>query len=637
MSFALNHVLSTWKDVLAKLRRRSICWHGIPLSERDRLTFTEAIVMWAIALIDMSSPYGILLSEREYIGWAMQIASVDVAALGTCLSECIDLLRSVYKPVHRNWFKRQLCDRYPFIGLLIAPIREPLARFLSQPNAEDFTFCYQFFSFITHVSLQDLQLDLEDEYIELERSLHEIDYEPDMLFELNSIMRSWLADLRIDESNYLPSHGPGAVAELPRTAGNLAKYSVLSTDALLDYFLRHSVGASAESFSPYPLKELDRTSVLVFVPKSLKTKRTISKEPAALVYHQKAVWDILMEFIHKHPVLSSHIQFLKQELNGELALMGSSAGDFATIDLSSASDRVTLTLVKSVFRGTPLYSALVSLRSRYVKLPSGKILRVEKYAPMGSALCFPVQTLIFSALVEYAARRTHSKWGFQTSAWRVYGDDIIVPDPFFWDLVDVLKRVGFKVNTSKSYSRPYRFRESCGYEGYDGTEVTPMKISRRFYSVEGPLTSHHASLYEGLIDMANNAYRYQFPLLRAYVIRLILNNTVGVPLFSGSTQLALISPCPDNFRAPYRGPDVAPKRLRDPWYQREEILVVTGASTLVKGVGQPALEEARYFETLRLSLNRSGDMFEPTHLISVPRGPMVLTLRRRWVEKPICE
>lgn len=655
MSCTLNHVLSTWKDVLTQLRRKSICWKGIPLSERDALTYTEAIVLWCIALIDISSPYGCLCPEREYIGWATRVASLDVAALSACLSDCIGLLRSTYKPMRPSWFKRQLGGTYPFLGMLLSPIKVPLDSFLRNPNAVDFTFCYQFLSFITHLSLQDLAIDLENEYVELEQTLVARTYDPVMLFELNDIMRGWLAGLTISESNYRPKHGPGAVAESPRSAGSLAKYSVLSTDALLSYFCKHEVGVSVESFAPFSLKELDRTSVLVQVPKSLKTLRTISTEPAALAYHQQAVWRVCKDYIHAHRYLSSHINFGKQELNGELALAGSIDGDLATIDLSSASDMVTTALVKAVFRGTSLYSALVALRSNCVKLPSGRVLRVAKYAPMGSALCFLVETLIFAVLAEYAERRTSAKWGFQSSRWRVYGDDIIVEDPFFWDLIAELQAAGFKTNVSKSYSRPYRFRESCGYEGYDGVEVTPLKISRKFLSVSGAITSCHASLFEGLVDMANSAYRYKMPLLRAYVVQLLLNNVVGVPLFSGNDRLALYSPCPDNYRAPYR-PTSWDKPSKQNWYQREEVQVVVGGTRPLKQTetGCPitfwvnggysrewvdylTLESARYFDTLRLSENRTGDMFEPSHLICVPRGPSVPILQKRWVEKPIAE
>jgi len=637
MAQRLALVQSTWEDVLAKLRRMSISWRGTPLSERDYLTYTEAIVLWGLHLMDLSTPYG-TRPMREYVNWAISIAKVDVDALACCLSDLVQLVRAIYKPMPEDWFKRQLGSEYPFIGLLLAPVDHIVRRFLQSPNAMDFASIYQFISFLTHLTLQDIDLGVEEEYVELEDSLRSYTYDHDMLVELNQIMREWLGSFSLDPETFRPYHGPGACAEFPREAGNLMKYRALGSDQLLDYFMMKYVGASVESFSPIPFGvHLERTSVLQAVAKSMKAKRAISKEPATLMYFQEAVKDQVVSFVENHQYLGSHINFSKQELNGELALEGSEAGLLATIDLSAASDRITTTLVKSVFYGTPLYPALVSLRSNSVRLPSGKVLGIEKYAPMGSALCFPVQTLIFSALVEYTARRTRNKWGTQCSIWRVYGDDIIVEEPCYWDLIHNLQRVGFKVNTAKSYSCPQRFRESCGYEGYDGIEVTPMKISRRFVSSSGPLTSSHAPQFEGLVDMANMAYHHKFPLLRAWIVRVLLSRPTAPPLFSAEGNGALYSPVPDNYRARSRpwthGELLSPKR---PWYQVETIQVSVVTPMPPKTVHWSEYDEvARYWETLREIEFRSYDKFLPgTHFVHIPRSPSEPALVTRWVERP---
>lgn len=646
MSERLGQIQSTWQAVLAQLRRKSICWRGTPLSDQDRLTFTEAIVMWALLLMDISSPYG-LRPMREYVGWANKMADLDVDALGNCLSDLVSLIRTVYKPMPEDWFKRQLRDEYPFIGELLAPVRSVLAQFLSGPTAGDFTTLYQFFSFLTHLTLVDIDIDMEPEYVELEESLHNIVYDRAMLEELNSIMRDWFQDFRFSPDTFRPYHGPGATAECNRMAGSLVKYQTLGSDQLLDYFVSKHVGASVQSF--YPSHEalcvrpfpgsaqgnFERVSTLVVVPKSLKTKRTISTEPSTLIFFQEGAKDEVVNYIHRHPFLGRHINFELQELNGELALVGSDHGEVATVDLSSASDRVTQTLVKSVFRGTPFYSALVSLRSHSVKLPSGRVLRLEKYAPMGSALCFPVQTLIFSAIVEYTVRRTRTKWGENCPVWRVYGDDIIVEEPCYWDLIHNLKACGFKVNTAKSYSMPYRFRESCGYEGYDGVEVSPMRISRRYKSVEGLFTSGHAPVFEGLVDMANSALRYRFPLLRAWIVRVILDRTTTPPLFSRVGDGALHSPCPDNYRAKLRPWSIIPRNAETPWLQLDMVRVVMAVSFDPKADSEDAdLQLARYHETLRKTENRSLDELDPDYRVEIPWGPGESILVARWVPLP---
>jgi hypothetical protein len=643
MSHSLNRTLSVWEDVLAQLRRKSVSWRGNPLSDRDRDTFTEAVVMCALHLTDMSSRYGGIGSEREIIAWAYRTASLDVSALGSFLSDAVTLLRGIAKPTTSNWFKRQLREEYPFTGIFLSPIREVLHRFLVDPNPGDFTVCYQFLSFLTHLTLLDCKVDLEGEYEELEQYLRTLSYPESLVTEMNSVMRDWMRDFSISEESFFPSHGPGAVAELSATAAQLEKYRYLGTDQLIDYvFSKHAGFVPCTFFPSFVVPEADsqkyftagylglgpseweRQSKVVFVPKSMKTRRTISKEPASLQFFQQGVSRSLDRYIHAHPYLKSHINLRDQAQNATLAIESSGSGEFATIDLSSASDTVTTALVKSVFRGTPVYPFLVALRSRTAELPSGKVLELAKYAPMGSALCFPVETLIFACAVECTVRRARRQWGIHAPVWRVYGDDIIVHDSLFWDTMQTLKSLGFIPNASKSFSSPSRFRESCGGEGYDGCVVTPMKISRRFYSAKGRLTARHAPLFQGLVSMANAAADYEFSLLRAWIIRVLLGNSIAPPLFSRESDGAIHSPCPDNYRAIRR------------WnlsYQRWEVKVAGSGSRKYEVTYRDLLsEDARYYETLRLTRTRSGDMHRPEHLVSVPYGSGPSCLRAVWVE-----
>lgn len=633
----LTHVLGTWGVVLTQLRRKSVCWQGIPLSDKDLYTFTEATVMCALLLTDMSLRFDGIGSEREIIAWAKSMVSWDVHVLGSFLSDAIVELRHVANPMTYNQFKRRLSKDYPLAGMFLSPIRTVLSSFLEDPNPRDFYPCYQFLSFLTHLSLSDLTIDMMGEYEELESSLHSLHYPPDLLVSLNGIMRDWMKDFSISEASFMPEHGPGATFELSKAACNLAKYQYLGTDALIDYVFSKYAGIDVATFFPFEPKRLIRKSTVVDVPKSMKTRRLISKEPASLMYLQKGVSRVLMDYVHHSPSLRNHIDFTDQEKNAQLAIRSSSDQKFATIDLSSASDRVTTRLVKAVFRGTPVLPYLLALRSQIAVLPD-KELVMEKYAPMGSALCFPVQTLIFSCAVEFAVRRaTRTHLGF-FPAWRVYGDDIIVADALFPDVVMTLEALGFHINASKSYSSPSRFRESCGGEGFDGVDVTPMKISRRFYSPRGGITSYHAALFTRLVKMANDAYLNEFPLLRAWIIRVLLDNPVGPPLFSRDVDCALYSPQPDNYRAAFRWNSNA-KALTISNYQRWEIQVAVGgpANTKKRFSDDPCIERARYFETLRLSSCRTGDMFDPTHRIDVSCGSAPYILRKRWVREDLSE
>jgi hypothetical protein len=67
-----------------------------------------------------------------------------------------------------------------------------------------------------------------------------------------------------------------------------------------------------------------------------------------------------------------------------------------------------------------------------------------------------------------------------------YGDDL-VSSPESYDLLhDMLEYLGIHVNKSKSFSRPYRFRESCGGDFYDGFDVSSLYWPRRALEGKSP-------------------------------------------------------------------------------------------------------------------------------------------------------
>jgi len=622
----LAQVQSTWEDVAAKLRHTSVCWHGNPVSDQDRRTFADAILLSSLALTDLSQRFVGVGTEREIIAWARFACTLDVALLGSFLSDAVKLLRHVAKPTTYSWFKRQLAG-YTFTGAFLAPIRMVLTSFLEEPSWQDFYVCYQFLSILTHVTLRDINVDVEPGYEELESYLHSMPHPESIVMELNSIMREWMADFSITEASFIPRHGPGAIAEKASRQVPLQKYRYLGSTAMLRYVFLHHAGIDVDTYFPLAPYKWESKSVIVSVPKSLEKRRVISKEPATLQYLQQGVSRCVVDYIHHSPALRGHIDLEHQEISADLAIQSSGDHRFATIDLSSASDTVTTRLVKAVFRGTPLYPYLVALRSKTTVLPSGKVIELAKYAPSGSALCFPVETLIFASIVEFTVRRAQRTNLGLYPRWRVYGDDIIVQEPLFWDTLLTLEGLGFKPNHSKSFCSDSRFRESCGGEGYDGVDVRPLRIPRGFTALGTRLTSHHAATYMGLVDLANMAEAHNMPLLRATVIRSLLHNEVAAPLFSATGYGALYSPWPDNYRAAHR----TNFRL-----QRAEIQVAMAVSPRPgrPEIGDDDLQDARYFETLRQTLNRSGDMFEPEHRVSVPSSSARPKLKKKWVVRP---
>jgi len=229
-----------------------------------------------------------------------------------------------------------------------------------------------------------------------------------------------------------------------------------------------------------PLKEeFAPTSRLKFVPKTFSKARGICIEQLETQYLQQGVKNALYRRIERHPLTKNRVNFTRQDINGELARWSSSNRSLATIDMSSASDRISRKLVAYLFGDNQeLLTALLALSTETIELPDTINFIVDfpaaKYAPMGSALCFPVMALVHYALIHAimeCSSPPHAKARFVY----VYGDDIIIPVEYVQAVYDWLPRFGMKLNESKSFSRSY-FRESCGTHAYLGKVITPSRF-----------------------------------------------------------------------------------------------------------------------------------------------------------------
>jgi hypothetical protein len=206
---------------------------------------------------------------------------------------------------------------------------------------------------------------------------------------------------------------------------------------------------------------------IAFVPKTARIHRTVASEPLGNGYLQKGI-DLLMRKV----LLRAGINLSSQSLNQRLAREGSvdeTEDGFCTIDLSSASDSISIGLVKDLL--PPAWFRLLDrVRSPSYRLPSSqKSVRYEKFCSMGNGFCFPLETMIFAAAC-HACR-----CGKAGVDYMVYGDDIIVRRKYFSDVVALLKRLGFKTNVKKTFAEG-PFRESCGSNWYRGEDVTPFTL-----------------------------------------------------------------------------------------------------------------------------------------------------------------
>jgi len=198
-------------------------------------------------------------------------------------------------------------------------------------------------------------------------------------------------------------------------------------------------------------------------------------------YTQQAVAEPLVQLLEKDVLSGSFVGFTQQEPNQILARRGSSDGSLATLDLSEASDRVSNQLVKHLFHGfTHLSDAVQSCRSLRADVPGYGYTPLTKFASMGSALCFPIEAMVFATVafvgIERARDHLLTKKDLQAlrGQVRIYGDDIIVPTEYAESVSSALKLYGFKVNVHKSFWTG-KFRESCGKEYFSGHDVSIVK------------------------------------------------------------------------------------------------------------------------------------------------------------------
>lgn len=484
---------------------------GVELSLDDNQTVMEVYQQWLLLLLDLGYLHPETLKRDGQRLWSEMI-KVDVLDLNNAMAECLGLIR-----LQTSKGFKGLCANIS--THLYSLLRDDL-QLMIRGDVFAAKRLVQVFAFTSRMSLKDIDLTQQmlESYMDTELNIPN-EFPMPLVWRLNKIIRRWVKDF--DPARIKPRHGKGAVAFMGR-ASLEDKYKALSSDQML----RYAFGEDTWSCSLVAPK-LERVSQTMFVPKSYKTFRTISMEPPTLMYFQQGVWHEIDRIVLRNPYLRNHISFHDQERNRSLAMRGSIERSYATIDLSSASDSVSYELVKQLFRGTRLLRFVVSTRSRETMLPDGRLIRLRKFAPMGSALCFPIETMIFAAICELVTRELRVAGDYS-----VYGDDIIVPTQCAERTMEVLERVGFHVNREKSfYHANCWFRESCGGEFCDGYDVTPMRITRKYTHREQDVR------LEALVDSANRAYMYGFRHLRSFYLRK-MREYGFIPLFSPSSVLA---------------------------------------------------------------------------------------------------
>jgi hypothetical protein len=296
----------------------------------------------------------------------------------------------------------------------------------------------------------------------------------------------------------VPRHGAGVAANrylTPQRYDLLTHVYKPSLDKVMPYsdYLFSGGGALCDQY-----RLLDRLPVVhefhdiaAFVPKDVTKVRGISKIHSTPMFFGQAIAEWMKDAM-KSPRLKGEIDITDQDRNKRLACSGSTDGRLATIDLSDASDSLKWELV-AYLMPVPVWDVLREVRAIGTSY-KGDAVEYACFAPMGSPVCFPVQTIVFWALTR-AATYYYYNGSRKATVHSVYGDDIICNTDCYDAVTSVLTALGLKVNHGKSFSRGL-FRESCGGDYYAGCDVSIVRCKKP--PVPKSLTS----------DVLENVFRY---------------------------------------------------------------------------------------------------------------------------------
>lgn len=414
----------------------------------------------------------------------------------------------------------------------------------------------------------------------------------------------------------VPKHGPGATADKLR--GN-AKFDLATWTSRLESVFPYGDNAIPNWRYYYRLERLDILEPgaeipvkVISVPKTLKTPRIIAVEPTCMQYMQQAISERLTKYL-EHSHVRDSIGFTDQGPNKALACEGSLNGLLATLDLSEASDRVSNQLVRCLVQHFPsLREGIDATRSRKADVPGHGVKRLAKFASMGSALCFPIEAMVFLTIVAIGVNRqlntqfTKSGISRILRGVRVYGDDIIVPVEHAESVILALEDFGLRVNKDKSFWTG-KFRESCGGDYYAGTDVSVVKCRRLI-----PTRRKQAPELVSLVSLRNNLYKRGLWQTAFYL------DTLIAPLLRDYPYVCETSPVLG--RHSFLGYET--QRVRASTHQPQ----VRGYVVKARIPDSPMSGEA---SLLKWFLKRGDDPLQLDHQEHAGR-PVSVSIRRRW-------
>lgn len=304
---------------------------------------------------------------------------------------------------------------------------------------------------------------------------------------------SFIEDEMWDLCTFGPGTFHGAIKELKAT-GYSIHYKIGGAQTVTALARNLALDVIAKYF-PHWREHLQMSQVqlecvsgnrLAYVVKDVRKCRPIAIEPSLNVFLQQGVGRYLGRLLRKRAFADIYDGQLVQRRRAKYLKN-------ATIDLSNASDTISVELLREVLPAD-WFHLLMTIRSPFWSKgqESG---RYENISSQGNAFTFPLETMIFKAAI----------LAFTDCSPRdvtVYGDDIIVPIQYAEASVEALEILGFTVNKEKSYYSQFpngdqrnKFRESCGADFFNEVYVTPV-----YYRDNATSYADIATLYNRLYE-----------------------------------------------------------------------------------------------------------------------------------------
>lgn len=205
------------------------------------------------------------------------------------------------------------------------------------------------------------------------------------------------------------------------------------------------------------------------VPKDARTERTIAIEPTLNLMLQLGVDGFVRKRLKRFGV-DLDDQTINQKLS-QYASLDRYGDTYATIDLQSASDTISVGLLKVLL--PPIwFNYLMHIRSPKGDF-QGMEINYEKISSMGNGFTFAIESAVFTSIIYGVTRMLTGEF---TCRFAVYGDDLIVPDWLASGLICYLKRFGFTTNAKKTFTKG-PIRESCGTDWFKGQNIRPVFLT----------------------------------------------------------------------------------------------------------------------------------------------------------------